>query len=192
MIRDLASRSNVERAHALKDDVRVAVSVHEAGHVLMGRRHGVRFSVLLPTIMTKGGITEVAEHAGGEISRSNVNPSSVVDLVFGGYCGELVFYDEQFLQSGAAIFVHADRAANDLLGFITLSGAKVVDASLFELALRKGGEAASHAVRMLFQQYGMTTYRAMRLHRDGLIGIAQELFEFWQDHRFQKCTWQGV
>jgi hypothetical protein len=189
MIKSLASSPHEQRVSALENDISVAVVIHEAGHVLMGNLHGLRLPILLPLIEGEQDVRQIAEHAGTQFSTSGLTDEGITDICFGGYCGELTLYDEASLQSNTAAFwVNADRAAYDCISFVKRGTHNPAAALRITNELNAGGSKASLAVRALFQQYGLLTYRKMRLNRAELIIIAQDLYDFWKANSFKRCT----
>lgn len=193
MIRALAAQDNIARARTLEDDLRVATCIHEGGHVLMARIHGlIRLPVDLPAIhLRQGEAMRLAAPAVFKIA-SDVDEVITREVLFGGFCAELCIYDREFLAAKKEIFVHADRSANDMLQLLKVFGAKIAGSSYYENLLRNGGEDASIAVHSLFDQYGHPTYNKLRNERPELIRIAQEIFDCWDRHQFQECTYLNI
>ena len=188
MIKSLASSRHEDRVRASECDIRVVVVVHEAGHIVMSKLHGRDVQILLPEIATQDGIMRIAEHAAGIINAKGLDREGIADICFGGYCGELTFYDEKIVRSGSLRrLVKADRAANDLIVFVRRNGKNPKAALALEHRLKAGGEQASETVHELFEHYGKETYSKMLQRRDELIDTAQNLFEFWSARQFKKC-----
>jgi hypothetical protein len=191
MITTLAESTHENRVRALKDDDRVAVPIHEAGHVVMARLHRVDVPVKLPTLNTDDGSSQIAHHAEIQFHARGLYSIAITDICFGGYSGELALYDKLFLNLEAAnFFVNGTRAANDCIVFINEVGKNPATARELEKRLRSGGELAGKTVRALFQQYGTSTYDKMRESRKELISIAQDIFVFWKSNDFKSCKWR--
>lgn len=191
MIKSLASSKHKDRVRALKNDFRISVSVHESGHELMLKMHGLQAPVHLPAIVEKQGVTDLDELASAPFNARGLSLDAIGDICFGGYCAESAIYDERHLSSGRArIYVNADRAANDLIAFVRRSGMNGSEATNFTIRLLAGGQQAGEAVHDLYLKYGKRTYAKMRAHRTEMLDIAQQIFDFWQAHDFRKCEWQ--
>lgn len=188
MIKIIAAAANEERARALESDVRVSMPIHEAGHSLMANLHNRDLPILLPTLLPGPLGLRLAEHAGGGVDARGLGRTGIVDICFGGYCAELVLYDESYLRRrDARLFVNGDRAANDCISLV--EKLKLPNADAYKNELFAGGERASSRIRRLLQQHGKGTYRKMRSRRSQLIELAQQLFDFWQANNFVRCTW---
>src|SRR5665213_3330226 len=118
MIEYLAKASHVERNNALRSDVRIATAIHESGHAVMGRLHGIHRPILLPGLQMRNGVLDIAVPAAVMITgASRLTQEALTDVCFGGYCGELALYDEQVART-SGFWVNAERAANDMSGFL--------------------------------------------------------------------------
>lgn len=191
MIKLLASGKHKDRVRALENNFGVSVSVHEAGHELMLKMHGLQAPVQLPALVEKQGVTDLDEPASVAANAQGLSLDAIGDICFGGYCAEYAFYDERHLSSGRArIYVNADRAANDLIAFVRKSGMNGSEAIAFTNRLSAGGEQKSRAVYDLYLRYGKRTYAKMRAHRTEMLDIAQQIFDFWKAHDFGKCEWR--
>jgi hypothetical protein len=190
VIHELAASSHEEKREALERNIRAVTPLHEAGHALMMGRWRVRSSIFLPSVQLKGDVYDINENAGAQLRIGKLGPDAIADICFGGICAELALYDGQILQSGSAkIFVNYIRSANDCISFIQT--ADVPDASVFDVALRSGGDRAGTAVHKLLKLYGMATYRKVYDARDELFALADELYSYWEANRFQKCMWKS-
>ena len=188
MIKNIANAAHEARVECLKCDHRAAVSLHEAGHFLMAKLHGRRSPIRLPSIEAVGTGWKITEYAALEVNVSGLTVEAVTDLCFGGYCAELVLYDELKLNKpDIAFWVNGDRAANDCLSL--LDHLNVPNKVHYQFALAAGGELASRAVSELFKKQGMATYRKMRAQREELLALAQQIFDYWQERDFAKCDW---
>ena len=193
MIRVLASSNHETRVRALKDNIRVVVAVHEGGHCLMGRLHKVEFPILLPAIRQNGTTLDISQNAGAVVKSRGLTHDSAIDILLGGYCGELAFYDEYILLAGKAeIWINTDRATNDFISLLKYLEIHPVALGELERQLNSGGVASKAVVQALFNEYGIGTYRKMRSHRDQLIAIAQELFDYWSARQFEECVWPAT
>lgn len=191
MITTLAASTHENRVSALKDDDRLAVPIHEAGHVVMAHLHRVNVPVKLPTLHTDNGAARIVQHAATEFYANGLDKTAITDICFGGYCGELALYDELFLKLEAAnFFANGHRAANDCIVFVNKVGRNQVTARELEQRLRAGGNEAGETVRALFQQYGKPTYNKMRENRKELVSVAQNIFDFWKTNDFRSCEWR--
>jgi hypothetical protein len=191
MITTLADSTHENQVRALRYDDRVAVPIHEAGHVVMARLHRVDVPVKLPKLNIDNGSSRIAHHAEIQFHARGLNSIAITDICFGGYSGELALYNNLFLNLDADNFwVNGTRAAIDCIVFIQQVGKNPATARELERKLRSGEELAGEAVRALFQQYGTSTYDKMRESRKELIRIAQDIFVFWKSNDFKACKWR--
>lgn len=192
MIRVLASSNHEARLHAMRHDLRVVAAIHAAGRCLMGRLHKVEFSIPLPAIRQNKPALDISKNAGAFVNPHALTRDSALDICFGGYCAQLAFYDEDIpYVNNADIWVNTDWATNDFISLIRYLELHPVAPGELERQLNSGGIAAKGVVQALFRQHGKAPYKLMRTHRDQLIEIAQEIFDYWSARQFEECVWPG-
>lgn len=189
MIESLAKAAHRDRENALRSDPCVAIVIHESGHALMGHIYGIHRPISLPERRMWTGAPKFVEFA--EVTfrgASHLSKEALTDFCFGGYCGELAFYDDEIVRTASArYFVNADRAANDMIYFLKYAPDIPNAESAWE-RLHDKRERRS-IVRELYKRHGEETYKKMLQRRPQLIGMAQEVYEFWKVNNFQHCSW---
>ena len=184
MINRLSNAPHETRVTALRSDLRVAVAVHEAGHVVMAGRCGViPERVSLPAVhQTQVGEYEIVVNADTAFHAKDITPNNAADICLGGYCGELAWLDRAKVLAGAPIYANADRARNDCL--MMLRFIPTPNSASTERDLTAGGKVGEQVVVKLATDFGRHAYNELCLHRDELIRVATLLFDRWEQDGF--------
>ncbi len=184
VIERLSNATHETRMAALRLDKRVAVVIHEAGHVVMAGRYGViPERVSLPAVRSiQVGEYEIVTNADTAFHARDLTLANAADICLGGYCGELAWLDRAKVLAREPIYANADKAVNDcrmLLRFVPLP-----NSARLERELVAGGEVVAQVVLSLAHDLGRHAYDVICLHRDEFVRVAAVLFNRWEQNRF--------
>ena len=84
------------RAHLLRYDLRIAVSVHEAGHVFMAQRHGLGARVRLPQAICDQQRWNIEGQASVDIQSASLTVAGAIDVCFAAITESSIYTSQRF------------------------------------------------------------------------------------------------
>lgn len=166
------------RLACMKNDLRYAVAIHEAGHVTMGQLNGIASEVRLPELAA--GYRFITTNADAIFKVGGLSKTAITEICLGGYLAELAIFGPS-----EQVYVHADRAANDCVALI--GRLRPADFGALSSKLLSGGEAAASTVHELARRYGREAMDKMRRRKDQLLANANTISEAWSNHSYGAC-----
>lgn len=182
MIIELSSAAQADRARVLETDIRVAASIHEAGHAFAARLCiGEMPELLMPSVIHRDEAYICDGNATTIVNAVNLSHDQHELIIMSGYCNEYLFQDEIAMRAGEHSYVHADKAINDFIEY-----AKLYNRSDLILMLNGDNTSKDAAIEIIDKLAFRKNFDALKPHRTDLIRLANSIYNRWNSHGFER------